>query len=196
MSVAFAKATHIFSAKNMCELDIVLTRIVNILTTNELVKLMMLWTTGPRNVNSTTWTLLIFSSFLINNWFFFVCSFNSFVPNFRIYLLTALYFFLTNYRLERSLYVKLERSQYVKLKNWMSNSVDLIMSRLTWIYAVCKSLLLLPMAMKGLTNRSLGTFSAIFTRETTSVIFFLLSCEPSPFWKRSPHERICFLLYE
>ena len=36
-----AKATHIFSAKNTCELDIVLTRTVNILTTDELVKLTM-----------------------------------------------------------------------------------------------------------------------------------------------------------
>ena len=44
---AFAKATHIFSAKNMCELDIVLTRTVNILTTDKLFKLMMLWTIGP-----------------------------------------------------------------------------------------------------------------------------------------------------
>ena len=44
MWVAFA--FHIFS-KNNCELDIVLTRTVNILTTNELVKLTMLWTTGP-----------------------------------------------------------------------------------------------------------------------------------------------------
>ena len=35
-------------SKNTCELDIVLTRTVNILTTNDLVKLMMLWTTGPR----------------------------------------------------------------------------------------------------------------------------------------------------
>ena len=51
MCVAFAnanaKATHIFSAKNNCELNIVLTRTVNILTINKLVKLMMLWTTGP-----------------------------------------------------------------------------------------------------------------------------------------------------
>ena len=44
--VAFAFA-KIFSAKHAYELDIVLTRTVNILTTNELVKLMMLWTTGP-----------------------------------------------------------------------------------------------------------------------------------------------------
>ena len=43
-----AKATHIFFSKNASELDIVLTRTVNILTTNELVKLTMLWTTGPR----------------------------------------------------------------------------------------------------------------------------------------------------
>ena len=37
----FAKATHIFQQKNTCELDIVLTRTVNILTTNKLVKLTM-----------------------------------------------------------------------------------------------------------------------------------------------------------
>ena len=36
-----------FFSKNTCELDIVLTGTVNILTTNELIKLMMLWTTGP-----------------------------------------------------------------------------------------------------------------------------------------------------
>ena len=45
MWVAFA-FTHIFQ-QNTCELDVVLTKTVNILTTNELVKLMMLWTTGP-----------------------------------------------------------------------------------------------------------------------------------------------------
>ena len=38
--------SHFFS-KNICELDIVLTRTVNILTTNVLVKLMMLWRTRP-----------------------------------------------------------------------------------------------------------------------------------------------------
>ena len=47
VAFAFAKATHIFFSKNTCELDIVLTRTVNILTTNELVKLMTLWTTEP-----------------------------------------------------------------------------------------------------------------------------------------------------
>ena len=47
MYPAFAKATHIFSEKNTSEFDIVLTRTVNILTNNELVKLKMLWTTGP-----------------------------------------------------------------------------------------------------------------------------------------------------
>ena len=39
---AFAKATHIFFNKSTCEFDIIHTRTVNILTTNELVKLMML----------------------------------------------------------------------------------------------------------------------------------------------------------
>ena len=36
------KLLTFFFSKNTCELDIVLTRIVNILTTNELVKLTML----------------------------------------------------------------------------------------------------------------------------------------------------------
>ena len=48
VAFAFAKGTRIFFSKNTCELDVVLSRTVNILTTNELVKLMMLWTTGPR----------------------------------------------------------------------------------------------------------------------------------------------------
>ena len=43
--------SHLFS-KNTCELDIVLNRTINILTTNELVKLTMLWTTGPWSVSS------------------------------------------------------------------------------------------------------------------------------------------------
>ena len=37
-----AKATYIFFSKNTCKLDIVLTRTVNILTINELVKLKIL----------------------------------------------------------------------------------------------------------------------------------------------------------
>ena len=50
-ALALAKATHFFfSGKNTCELDIVLTRTVNILTSNELVKLTMLWTIGPRSI--------------------------------------------------------------------------------------------------------------------------------------------------
>ena len=50
VAFAFAKATHIFFSKNTCELDIVLTRTVNILTTNKLVKLTMLWATGLRGI--------------------------------------------------------------------------------------------------------------------------------------------------
>ena len=42
VAFAVAKAAHIFFSKNNCELDTVLTRAVNILTTNELVKLKML----------------------------------------------------------------------------------------------------------------------------------------------------------
>ena len=46
----FVKATHIFFSKNTCELDIVVTRTFNILTTNELFKL---WKTGPWNTNAS-----------------------------------------------------------------------------------------------------------------------------------------------
>ena len=56
------------------------------------------------------------------------------------------FLFLTNYRLKRSL--------FVKLKDWISNSVDpdemAHMSRLIWIYAVCKRLLLSSVAVKEL----------------------------------------------
>ena len=50
VAFAFTKATHIFFSKNICEWDIVFNRAVNILTTNELVKLTMLWTTGPSSL--------------------------------------------------------------------------------------------------------------------------------------------------
>ena len=46
-SFCICKSYSHFFNKNICELDIVLTRTVNISTTNELVKLTMLWTTGP-----------------------------------------------------------------------------------------------------------------------------------------------------
>ena len=46
-SFCICKSYSHFLSKHTCELDIVLTRTSNILTTNELVKLTMLWTTGP-----------------------------------------------------------------------------------------------------------------------------------------------------
>ena len=42
-----AKLPTFFQQEKKWELDTVLARTVNILTTNELVKLTMLWTTGP-----------------------------------------------------------------------------------------------------------------------------------------------------
>ena len=50
-SFCSAKATHIFSAKNIRILYIESAKTVNKMTLNELVKLMTLWTTGP-------WTLV------------------------------------------------------------------------------------------------------------------------------------------
>ena len=72
-------------------------------------------------------------------------SVNSFGAKFQTTFVVC-FSFLTNYRLKRSL--------YVKLKDWMLNSVDpdetALMSRFIWIYAVCKSLLLSPVAVKEL----------------------------------------------
>ena len=51
MWVAFAKATHIFSAKNIRIVYIESAKTVNEMTLNELVKLTALWTTGPRMFN-------------------------------------------------------------------------------------------------------------------------------------------------
>ena len=45
-SFCICKSYSYFFSKNTCELGIVLTRIVNILTINKLVKLTILWTTG------------------------------------------------------------------------------------------------------------------------------------------------------
>ena len=49
-SFCSAKATHIFSAKNIRILYIESAKIVNEMTLNELVKLTTLWTTGPRTI--------------------------------------------------------------------------------------------------------------------------------------------------
>ena len=46
-SFCSAKATHIFSAKNIRILYIEYAKTVNVMTLNELVKLTTLWTTGP-----------------------------------------------------------------------------------------------------------------------------------------------------
>ena len=52
-SFCICKSYSHFFSKNTCELDIVhvLTKTINILTTNELVRLTMLWTTGPRSLD-------------------------------------------------------------------------------------------------------------------------------------------------
>ena len=50
-SFCSAKATHIFSAKNIRILYIESAKTVNEMTLNKLVKLTMLWTTGPRTLS-------------------------------------------------------------------------------------------------------------------------------------------------
>ena len=61
MWVAFAKATHIFSAKNIRILCTESAETVNEMTLNELVKLTTLWTTGPR---------CLYYASLASGWFF------------------------------------------------------------------------------------------------------------------------------
>ena len=51
-SFCSAKATHIFSAKNIRILYVESAKTVNEMTLNELVKLTTLWTTGPRSLNN------------------------------------------------------------------------------------------------------------------------------------------------
>ena len=53
MWVAFAKATHIFSAYNIRILYSESAKTVNEMTINELVKLTTLWTTGPSALSTS-----------------------------------------------------------------------------------------------------------------------------------------------
>ena len=52
-SFCSAKATHIFSAKNIRILYIESAKTVNEMTLNELIKLTTLWTTGPRTLKNS-----------------------------------------------------------------------------------------------------------------------------------------------
>ena len=54
-SFCSAKATHIFSAKIIRIWYIESAKTVNEMTLNELVKLTLLWTTGPRSLNECFW---------------------------------------------------------------------------------------------------------------------------------------------
>ena len=78
-----AKATHIFSAKNIRILCIESAKTVNEMTLNELVKLTTLWTTGPWctliniNYHISTKKLILSGKHVLP--FFTVCSKNSLV---------------------------------------------------------------------------------------------------------------------
>ena len=60
MWVAFAKATHIFTAKNIRILYIESAKTVNEMTLNELIKLTTLWTTGPWMIICAGWSKALF----------------------------------------------------------------------------------------------------------------------------------------
>ena len=99
------------------------------------------------------------------------------MPNFRRHLSFAFLFFffflfLQNYHLKKSL--------YVKLKDRMSNSVDLDetahMSRLIWIYAVCKGLLLLPVVVKELSPLIYSDEVLYFSYVRYANMLFFFNC--------------------
>ena len=81
-SFCIAKATHIFSAKNIRILCIESAKTVNEMTLNELVKLTTLWTTGPGILSINT--ILIY--FMINIE-------KSFMIQYRMGLSIALFFY-------------------------------------------------------------------------------------------------------
>ena len=93
-----AKATHIFSAKNIRILCIESAKTVNEMTLNELVKLTTLWTTGPRfavfSVNGrlkvcgcAVWSGLSLSAYSGRH---FYCLARPVYPNFTVYLQSLL----------------------------------------------------------------------------------------------------------
>ena len=110
--------------------------------------------------------------------FHFCNTFNSFGAKFQTTFVVC--FFLTNYRLERSL--------YVKLKDWMSNSVDpdetdhYEPSHLD-LCCLQKSIFS-PMAEKELRGLAMfGRLFSIFWKRDTILAFLFLSLTPSAFWK-------------
>ena len=77
-SFCIAKATHIFSAKNIRILYIESTKTVNEMTLNELVKLTTLWTTGPKslfryNFSDHISPVICPSVYLCVHWYFKWC---------------------------------------------------------------------------------------------------------------------------
>ena len=67
-SFCSAKATHIFSAKNIRILYIESVKTVNEMTLNELVKLTTLWTTGPWFGIASGQISSVFDSYLSATW--------------------------------------------------------------------------------------------------------------------------------
>ena len=81
----------------------------------------------------------------------------------------------------------MEWSLHVKLKNWMSNSVD---PDETWIYVVCKMLLLLPVAVKELKNILLFVSRFVFLpiygyKYCFTLLFYVHSEKVEKTWYRS-----------
>ena len=115
-----AKATHIFSANYFRKLCFESAKTVNEMTLNELVKLTTLWTTEPRTPKFLTKLVLkVLFGLFVYNWAIVYKHqnfLNSFGTKFQTTKNVVCFFILTNYRLERRL--------YVKLKDWMSSSVD------------------------------------------------------------------------
>ena len=66
-SFCSAKATHIFSAKNIRILCIESAKTVNEMTLNDVVKLTTLWTTGPRQLKTAIYAIVCLSLLTMTN---------------------------------------------------------------------------------------------------------------------------------
>ena len=92
----------------------------------------------------------------------------------------TIFFYFNKLSFRKTFICKLERlTVKQRISTW-----DGSLSRLIWIYAVCKSLLLSTVAVKELRGlNTLGTFFCLFVRELFFFTFCLLECTQIPFWK-------------
>ena len=207
-SFCSAKATHIFSAKNIRILYIKSAKTVKEMTLNELVKLTTLWTTGPWlsylelwiTANPTVHTML--SNFLVHpsaklnkanlplsiSSTLIILNINSCTPS-GLFNHNSLDWSIFNSGCLVSSYYYYVLQEFKQWRPWSDATFCGIWSG-SALFVNYPSGGLLP---KGKIREIdvPGRFSAIFIHKggTTSEASCLLSCTSSPFWKRSSLKR-------